>query len=281
MDKGWIKLHRSIIHDDLLMSDNVVFLLFIRLLLLCDRRTGSYRCGRTQLALISGENPFTSYKALKRLEAHGMVRLTPCPKYTIINITNWTKYQSTEQNNTFGEQLENSQENSSEQGETNTSGTAEKNPGNSKVTLNKKEETRTNNNVELATQIQTVYDLFCDSFNRNPNQYKLTSQRKIKIKARIKDAGIEMVTSAIRKTSKSSFHNGDNDRGWKADLDFILRNYEQVERLSQLEGKASPLQQIRRDAPKPIAKISDAERERGRAKIEEIRKQMLEKKAVK
>lgn len=281
MEQGWIKLHRQILDRDDMWRDNVAFMLFVRLLLLCDRKTGTYNAGRIQLGQLANVPPTTAQYALKRLQESGRVTLTPNSKFTTIHITNWTKYQITERSMVKRRQPVVSLVVSSQQGENEVSSSAENNSVVSSSSLNKKEETRTNNNVELATQIQTVYDLFCDSFNRNPNQYKLTSQRKIKIKARIKDAGIEMVTSAIRKTSKSSFHNGDNDRGWKADLDFILRNYEQVERLSQLEGKASPLQQIRRDAPKPIAKISDAERERGRAKIEEIRKQMLEKKAVK
>ena len=47
------------------------------------------------------------------------------------------------------------------------------------------------------------------------------------------DSGVELLEQAISNTSRSPFHNGDNDRGWTADLDFIIRSYEQVERLAQ------------------------------------------------
>ena len=63
----------------------------------------------------------------------------------------------------------------------------------------------------------------------------MTDKRKQKIQARLKDAGIEMLIKAIVNTASSSFHTGDNDRGWHADLDFIVRSYEQVERLAGMD----------------------------------------------
>lgn len=83
-------------------------------------------------------------------------------------------------------------------------------------------------------EIQEIYDYFIKRFSKNPNQYKLTDVRKVKIKARLKDAGKEMLKQAIKNTSQSKFHRGDNGTGWQADLDFIIRSYEQVERLSNL-----------------------------------------------
>lgn len=54
-----------------------------------------------------------------------------------------------------------------------------------------------------------------------------------------------MLEKAIRSVADMPFYRGDNDRGWQADLDFIINSYEKVERLSQLseeskitEGKA-------------------------------------------
>ena len=90
---------------------------------------------------------------------------------------------------------------------------------------------------------QSVYDLFIKLFDKNPNTYKLTDKRKLKIKQRLKDAGYEMLTKAIKNTAESDFHRGDNTRGWKADLDFILRSYEQVERLSQIDEDSKIIEQ--------------------------------------
>lgn len=85
-------------------------------------------------------------------------------------------------------------------------------------------------------EIQSIYDLYISKFKKNPKQVKLTDKRKQKIKQRLSDAGHEMLAQSIIRVAKSPFHNGDNDRGWSADLDFIIRSYEQVEKLSQLES---------------------------------------------
>jgi DNA-binding transcriptional ArsR family regulator len=88
--------------------------------------------------------------------------------------------------------------------------------------------------TESNEQIQHVYDYFIKQFDSNPAQYKLTPKRKTKIKARLRDCGQEVLTKAIDNVAASDFYRGDNDRNWKADLDFITRSYEQVEKLSQL-----------------------------------------------
>lgn len=92
----------------------------------------------------------------------------------------------------------------------------------------------THSKVEVQKDIRHVYDHFLKEFGKSESMYKLTDARKAKINSRLKDAGIEMVKKAITNTSKSDFHMGYNDRGWKADLDFIVRSYEQVEKLSNM-----------------------------------------------
>lgn len=98
---------------------------------------------------------------------------------------------------------------------------------------NNKNTNKNNNKVE----VQRTYDVFIEKFGKNPNQYKLTDKRRKLIARRLNDAGVEIVLKAIENTASNSFYTGDNDRGWSADLDFILRSYEQVERLSQLKPR--------------------------------------------
>jgi len=86
-------------------------------------------------------------------------------------------------------------------------------------------------------EMRNIYDFYVQKFNKNPNTYKLTDKRKTKLKLRLKDAGVDMLKQAITNVADEPFYNGDNERGWKADLDFIIRSYEQVERLSQLHEK--------------------------------------------
>lgn len=82
-------------------------------------------------------------------------------------------------------------------------------------------------------KVRELFDLYVGEFGATKTI--LTIGRTNKLKARLKTYGFDMVAQAIRNTAKSSFHRGDNDRNWKADLDFIIRNDEQVERMANLE----------------------------------------------
>lgn len=88
---------------------------------------------------------------------------------------------------------------------------------------------------EREKDIQEVYDYFIKCFKKNPKTFRLSPHRKTKIGARLTDAGKDMILLAIEKTSKSSFHMGHNERKWKAGLDYIVRSYEKVEGLANLE----------------------------------------------
>lgn len=132
-------------------------------------------------------------------------------------------------------------------------------------------------------EITKVYETFTELFKRNPVQYKLTPARISKIKARLKDAGLDMVLLAIEKTSKSPFHIGLNDRKWKADLDFILRTYEKTEQLSNLEIGGPLKYDVNKPKPKNVPKpmlereveISPQEAEKNRVILDLVRKKKV------
>jgi len=67
----------------------------------------------------------------------------------------------------------------------------------------------------------------------------LTEKRKSQIKSRLESFGLEKVKQAIENFSTSPFHRGDNDRNWKADIDFIIRSDEQIEKGLNLEQKTT------------------------------------------
>ena len=57
-----------------------------------------------------------------------------------------------------------------------------------------------------------------------PRIRNLSDKRRRGLAARIKDAFfVEHFREAITKISESKFCLGDNDRGWKADFDFLLK----------------------------------------------------------
>lgn len=92
---------------------------------------------------------------------------------------------------------------------------------------------------ETSTTVDRLYQLFLTEFDKTESRVKLTPERRAKIRLRVKDAGEDMVAKAIRNTAASPWHRGENDRGWKATLDFIVQSYEKVERLSEMEVKSS------------------------------------------
>jgi hypothetical protein len=62
----------------------------------------------------------------------------------------------------------------------------------------------------------------------------LTEQRKTKLNARLNEVGPETLKRAMDYLLGSLFHNGENDRKWKWDIDFLIRNTEQVEKFADL-----------------------------------------------
>ena len=93
MERGYIKLYRSIDDNELLANDNTCYIVFNKLLTHADRFTGEYKTGRFKLAALCNLKPTTLYASLKRLESSTMIRQQSDNKKTTIFICNWWKYQ--------------------------------------------------------------------------------------------------------------------------------------------------------------------------------------------
>ena len=90
-------------------------------------------------------------------------------------------------------------------------------------------------------EMERVYTHYLDTFGTTAGRYKLTDKRRAKLKSRLQDCGADMIIGAIDHARADYFYNGDNDRGWKADLDFIIRSYENVEKLANLTPRQRKL----------------------------------------
>ena len=223
--QGWIKLHKKIVDNQFLKRDVNAYVLFTRLLLVANNN-GEVTAGRYMLAELTGMKPITAYKTLKRLEKEGLISVFSNNQVTTISICKWTQYQANGNNAV----------------------TTREQPGNTYIRT-KNKEIRNNSRVSGET-LESVYRYYLEKFNTTENRYKLTADRRKKIQARLRDAGEDMVRHAIAYTAESSFYQGDNDRGWKANLDFIIRSYEQVEKLATQEDAATKL-----DVREAIAQI--------------------------
>jgi hypothetical protein len=93
-ESGWIKLHRQLIHNDIWNYDQTAWHVFEYFLLVADRKTGTRRFGRNQVAKALDMNPNTLYSALKRLEKAEMVNISSNSRFSVLSLVNWKEYQS-------------------------------------------------------------------------------------------------------------------------------------------------------------------------------------------
>lgn len=98
MERGYVKLWRSIEENELLEKDNTAFIVFTKLLTRVNRLNGTYTTGRNRLASVCNMNPNTLYSALKRLEASTIIQQRSNSSSTTITICNWWKYQQDSNN---------------------------------------------------------------------------------------------------------------------------------------------------------------------------------------
>lgn len=89
----YVKTFRALADHHLLGNDNTCLVVFIKILLKADWKTGVYRTGRKKLGLLTNLKDTTAWGALKRLEKDGIVTLVSTGRFTDIHICNWWKYQ--------------------------------------------------------------------------------------------------------------------------------------------------------------------------------------------
>ena len=73
--------------------------------------------------------------------------------------------------------------------------------------------------------VDQAFEYFCQTMQGSNISIprKLTADRKRNLKARIVEHGEQAVAEAMLKMRDSDFCNGNNDRGWTADIDFLCQ----------------------------------------------------------
>ncbi len=88
-----------------------------------------------------------------------------------------------------------------------------------------------NNKENKKEKSFTPIEIYIAKFNELfQNNYQVTAGRKDKLKARLDTFKLEDILAAVQNLATSPFHRGKNDRGWKADPDFLIRNDEQIDK---------------------------------------------------
>jgi hypothetical protein len=97
---------------------------------------------------------------------------------------------------------------------------------------------KSNPPISPQTEVDLAVEIWNDAAERAglPKVAKVTRRRSSAISARIGEFGIDAWRSAVSAVEKSAFHCGKNERGWKADIDFVASENKFV---SLIERKAS------------------------------------------
>lgn len=94
-------------------------------------------------------------------------------------------------------------------------------------------------NTITSNEVNQIIEYFNSLFS---TKFRVTPERSKKIKLRLKTYKIEEIKKAIYNLSKSKFHNGENDRGWRATIDFITRNDEKIDEfLNSFQAKTEDI----------------------------------------
>lgn len=92
-DKGWIKLHRKILENEVFLYDDTAWKVFMVCLLSVNHETGSFTIGSRQLGRLVSREHTVAFRALKRLEKCKMVQLQTQRGFTKVSICKWADYQ--------------------------------------------------------------------------------------------------------------------------------------------------------------------------------------------
>jgi hypothetical protein len=101
-----------------------------------------------------------------------------------------------------------------------------KDTNNSNKELSNKDIVKKKENTITSNEVSQIIEYFNFLFS---TKFRETSERSKKIKLRLKTYSLDEIKKAIYNLSKSKFHNGDNDRNWRATIDFIIRNDEKID----------------------------------------------------
>ena len=123
-----------------------------------------------------------------------------------------------------------------------------------------------------ALPVQEAFDEWNATATRRrlPVAKSLTATRRKQIKARLADGGIAGWREALSAVEASPMCLGENDRGWRADLDFLC----QPKSFARLrEGSYAPAGKPGQSPPRPLAEMSPELIARRRALLEQAPEQ--------
>lgn len=88
--------------------------------------------------------------------------------------------------------------------------------------------------AEIPSQIQEVADMYNEICTNLPKSTVISSKKAKKIKSRLKEFSLDEIKAAFVKANASPFLKGNNERGWRANLGWLMESQDNM--LKVLEG---------------------------------------------
>lgn len=262
-DVRWIKIVTDIFDDEkILLIENLpkadsILIIWFKLLCLAGKQNNSgvfvmnnkIPYTPRMLATIFRRKESIVKLALDTFEQYGMIEIAD----GTITIPNWGKHQNFDKIEKSKEYMKDYMQKYREKQKTLTETNCKtnskvnskiNNKTNSKVNVNildKEEEkeiekNREENRIEKDKEYKEILKVFNENCYNLPKIAKLTDKRKVAIRKFLKEFTLEDFKKVCELANVNDFLTGNNDRGWKADFDFLLRTDKAT---SILEGKYS------------------------------------------
>lgn len=227
MNNGYIKLFRSLLEWEWYSDSNVVRL-FIHCLLKANHKDknhqgilierGTFMTSLEKLHIETGLSIRQVRTAISKLKLTNELTSISYNKYRIIKVNKYDEYQFNDKQTTSNL----------------TSELTSKRQGSDKVATTTNNEKNDKNEKKVLNNYVALKD-FWNSFENLPKLKKLTQKRKDKIKLRIDEIGLDEFKRAIKICDETPFLHGKNNRGWKANIDWLITNDTNIVKV--LEGK--------------------------------------------
>jgi DNA-binding transcriptional regulator GbsR (MarR family) len=137
--------------------------------------------------------------------------------------------------------------------------------------INKKKELLISKDINNSQKVEEIKNLYNSHCTNLPKIAKLTDKRIKAIGSLLKKYSIEEITQVFDIANESDFLMGKNDRGWKADLDFILREDKFINILEGKYGGHRKINRISSDMGRTANRMTDDQKKQFKEDIKNDR----------
>ncbi len=237
MNNGWIKTYRKTLDNPIVCKDADHLAVWMYLLweathsdhdsLFNGKRItlqpGQLITGRKTIAKKFNISESKVQRILKLFESEQQIEQQGGNKNRLVTVLNWEQYQQSEQQTE--QQLNNNRTTSEQQVNTYKNERMKewkkKEDVEANASFSSDKRTNQQNSIDYQALIKAFNEITEGVFGAV--KYPISEKRKTSIRARIREHGKEGFNEMMHRAAKSNFLKGDNQRGWTASFDWMIR----------------------------------------------------------